>query len=221
MTRTYDEPEGPIDRDTINAYVDEIMQGSWDLAWQAAIPVRFRNASLGALPREVRDPCHRWAEAWAHDSPEAGALLLIGPVGTGKTYAAVATAREYEVPLFVPVVELLDALRPGGDLGTITRQGVTVTAGPVGMQRFAAGVETGLVILDDLGAERPTEWTAERLYAIVNRRWMDQQPTIVTANTTPEKMAETFGPRIYSRLVHNATVVRVGGEDRRRRPPTS
>jgi len=45
---------------------------------------------------------------------------------------------------------------------------------------------------------------------------MDQQPTIVTANTTPEKMAETFGPRIYSRLVHNATVVRVGGEDRRR-----
>jgi len=205
-----------IDRETIDGYVDEIMMQSWDIAWQAAIPVRFRNATIGALAPSVRDPIVRWALAWQHESPEAGALILVGPVGTGKTYAAVAAAREYEVPLFVPVVELLDALRPGGVPTQFDRGGTVHSKGDVRAIHFGVTLNRGLVILDDLGAERPTDWTAERLYALVNRRWMDHQPTIVTTNADPSKLAEAFGARVFSRLADGATVVRCGGEDRRR-----
>lgn len=208
-----------INRDDISAWVAEMEKGTWDSQWKAAVPARFQRARLADLDPEVQGPIGRWADAWRHDSPEAGALILTGAVGTGKTYAAVAAAEVVgQIPLFVPVVELLDALRPGGDPGRFNAGGSVATMGEAKYVHFGRTLERSLLILDDLGAERPTDWTAERLYALVNRRWMEQQPTIVTTNVNPAwpELAEAFGDRVLSRLADGATILRLTGEDRRR-----
>ena len=58
-----------------------------------------------------------------------------------------------------------------------------------------------LLQLDDLGAEKRTEWVLEQLYSIVNERWQDQRSIVVTTNTTDlDELREQIGTRTVSRL---------------------
>ena len=181
----------------------DLRERQLEAQWEARVPQRFRHARLGKLGPETVGPIARWVASWRADvddeGPVPGALVLYGPVGTGKTYAALAACWELQVaPMFWPVVELLDALRPSGGLPTLSP------------------LEQGLLVLDDLGAERATDWSGERLYALVNRRWMNEAPTVVTANVaSPQELRDSVGARVYSRLADGATLVRMTGQDRR------
>jgi DNA replication protein DnaC len=162
------------------------------------MPHRFAHATLTDLSGNVRQLAGRWTDGGMNAN-----VLLLGNVGVGKTHAACAMARQAWTAgssvSFVPVVELLDQLRPQGDPGAYDR---------------AVGVN--VLVLDDLGGERPTDWTGERLYAIVNRRWLEMRPTLVTSNLAPDVLEEQVGPRVFSRLYHEALRLTVGGNDRRR-----
>lgn len=168
--------------------------------WAQAIPNRFRWATLDQLPDAAGATVRLWADTGASCN-----LLLVGPVGVGKTHAAVAAAkllheRGMEVE-FWPVVELLDGLRPGSaDCDTL-------------FDRLTRDAD--VLVLDDLGRQKPTEWADERLYAIVNRRWMDEKPTIVTTTFTARQLTKLVGEHMLSRLAHGATVVTLDGTDRR------
>lgn len=168
--------------------------------WLQAIPSRFSECHMTDLDDKVREVLEAYV-----DAPAARNLVLLGPTGTGKTHAAAAVARAlhaqgWELD-FVPVVELLDELRPGGREGAL--------------ENYASAT---LLLLDDLGAERPTDWTGERMYALVNRRWLEERPTLVTSNLGPDELEAAVGSRVFSRLVGNdAVVVKMTGPDRRRR----
>ena len=71
-----------------------------------------------------------------------------------------------------------------------------------------------LLVLDDLGAERPTEWVRERLYELINYRYNEGKATIFTSNFTPDQIEERLGSRIGSR-VKFADQVEIKGVDRR------
>ena len=58
-----------------------------------------------------------------------------------------------------------------------------------------------LLHLDDLGAEKQTEWVIEQLYAVVNERYERQRALIVTSNVEPDDLEKQLGPRVVSRLV--------------------
>lgn len=169
--------------------------------WAKRIPLRFRDADIHDIEEVERVELSEWASTAPGPSTN---LVLLGPVGVGKTHAAVAALRicheHGKSVMFAPIVEALDALRPGGP--------------PDAGDRLA---RVGVLLLDDLGAERPTDWTSERLYGIVNRRWLDKRPTIVTSNVEPGALEAALDPRLFSRLVHEAVPVRFGGDDRRRR----
>lgn len=182
---------------------DEALSPRWREARWEQIPNRFRWATVG----DLTEPEARDIRAWAEATGPLPNLVLYGPTGTGKTHAAVAAARlrfdAGDEVQFWPVVELLDGLRPGGDLEVWDR----------------AVTDADTLILDDLGASRATDWTDERLYALINRRWLDERPTIVTTNLAPEDLMTAVGERIASRVLGcGAVVLGVGGPDRRLDP---
>lgn len=181
----------------------EGMNGLRRQQWHLQIPSRFVWAELADFTDE---PQHADLTEWAA-KPDGRNLVLLGPVGTGKTHAAIASVRPAHFTgleaRFYPTVELLDGLRPGApepdrlDLYDLAQ-----------MDRL---------VLDDLGGEKATDWTAERLYALINRRWLEERPTVVTSNLEPPELADAIGERTYSRLVgDDAVVIRLSGRDRRR-----
>lgn len=72
-----------------------------------------------------------------------------------------------------------------------------------------------LLIIDDVGTERVTEWVRERLVSIINIRVGAGLATIYTSNLSPEELLEKLGDRVSSRVLDRATVVEITGGDRR------
>lgn len=166
-------------------------------SWAGVVPRRFQAARVTDFAGGVAAKLAAWSA-----EPDRN-LVLLGPVGTGKTHAAVAACYEPHLRGLAvavhPVVELLDLLRPGG---------------PEGAWEHLVAVD--VLVLDDLGTERATDWTGERLGAVVNRRWLEERPIVATTNLEPEALEEAVGPRTYSRLVGGALGLTLGGNDRRR-----
>lgn len=179
---------------------DQPLESGWREARWNQVPNRFRWARLADLDIAWRGD----VAGWAADAGPRPNLVLFGPTGTGKSHAAVAAARlrfdAGDEVAFWPVVELLDGLRPGSDLDVWDR----------------VVYDVDCLVLDDLGASRATEWTDERLYALVNRRWLDERPIIVTTNLPPDALCDAVGERMFSRILGSgAVVLGVGGPDRR------
>jgi DNA replication protein DnaC len=74
-----------------------------------------------------------------------------------------------------------------------------------------------LLVLDDLGAEKPTEWALEKIYQIVNSRYESLGPMIITTNLDLNSLERLLGERTFGRILEMCVPVEVGGEDHRRR----
>lgn len=165
-------------------------------AVRAKLPAAFADV-------EVEHPdVLAWCRGLQQGKPDA--LLLHGSVGTGKTGNAWA-CWPYLIGLgwagaFRATTEqgYLDALLPGGDRQT------------------AAEAETAdLLLLDDVGAASVSDWSRSRLFALLDARWTQGLPTIVTSNLSQKRLAEHIGERATSRLGQHLTVVTLTGRDRR------
>jgi len=127
-----------------------------------------------------------------------GWLLLHGPYGCGKTHLAAAIANfavSMGVPtLFLTVPDLLDTLRFSYSDPSATFE-----------QRFEEVRRVRLLVLDDFGTQNATPWAQEKLFQIVNYRYINRLPLVVTTNLA---LAE-IEPRIRSRLQDPRLVERV------------
>jgi DNA replication protein DnaC len=164
--------------------------------WRDRLPVMFQEAALTDLDLDAQEAIHRWLLADGRN------LVLAGAVGTGKTHAAYALGHwlvaqgtwvEAEA-----VVDLLDDLKPGGR--------------PWAEQEAR---ECQVLILDDLGATRATEWAQERLLAIMDARLRNGLRTVITTNATSDQIAEAWGTRFMDRLRFRQTAVTFTGPSRR------
>jgi DNA replication protein DnaC len=186
---------------------------------------RLREAVCRIVPQRFRAviPVPEAVGAWARRGAEAEGLYLAGPVGTGKTHTAWMAATAWCVAarvrpiggywaeeyigngwhgpniIFARMVDLLDDFRPGDD----------------SLRRVRDCQSADLLVIDDLGAEKPSEWTQERLYSVVDHRYANCLPLLVTGNVPPAKLAEQTGDRVASRLAEMCQVVPVTGSDRR------
>ena len=119
-------------------------------------------------------------------------LLLYGPPGTGKTHLAAAVGNHLVgqgiAAFFTVVPELLNNLRHSLFDNNDDQHGERDL-----LRRIA---EVPVLILDDLGAERGSEWVREQLYLVVNYRYNHLLPTVITTNARFQVM----DPRIASRL---------------------
>jgi DNA replication protein DnaC len=133
----------------------------------------------------------------------SGWLVLWGGVGTGKTHLAMAIAQALAegvsvLPATVP--ELLNMLRSGYKQGDYDEL--------VDMCR-----EIDVLLLDDLGTERSTDWAAEQLFAIINHRYNAQKPTVITTNVNPRDLEPRLASRIQDRFL--CTQVHITSSDYR------
>jgi len=136
-----------------------------------------------------------------------GWMVLLGSYGCGKTHLAAAvsnTAVENGVPaLFITVPDLLDSLR------------FTYNDPEVSFEdRFERIRTAPLLILDDFGTQNATPWAQEKLFQIINYRYINQLPLVVTSNLP----LESIEGRIRSRLEDPelTTIVRINAPDYRR-----
>jgi DNA replication protein DnaC len=73
-----------------------------------------------------------------------------------------------------------------------------------------------LLVIDDIGVEKVSDWLAEQIYLVVNHRYENRLPMIVTSNQSLEDLARTHRPQICSRLQEMCRVVKFTGTDRRK-----
>ena len=150
-----------------------------------------------------------YLENWEENREAGRGLYFCGGVGTGKTHLAVAVMNELIrkrlVPsLFVTVPELLDNLRE-----TYNKPGRNLD------EWMDAVQNADLLVLDDLGSERVTEWVRERLFVIVNHRYREALPTVFTSNIGPKDLAAQLGERTASRIISMCDWISLEGEDYR------
>lgn len=137
-------------------------------------------------------------------------LIFMGGTGTGKSYLSYCIAKELKdrgyTTLFIDIVELLAKLR-----STYNDK-----SGESEHDIMTAIAEVDLLVLDDVGANKPSVWANEKLFDITNKR--SGKNTIYTTNLTPDELKneQTFElKRSYSRMAKNAQIIKMYGKDRR------
>lgn len=161
-------------------------------------------------------------------------LFLHGPYGTGKTHLAVATMYEviknhpesfarrpgpwdydpgYQTGMkftFVSVVDLLTTIRDSFNGSDIRKKKAADLLHQVRCDE--------IVILDDIGAEKPSEWVEEQLYGLIDLRYRTERATIFTTNcSVPKGLEKQVGGRAVSRIIDMTEGMKVDGPDYRKR----
>lgn len=189
----------------------------------AMIPERYRDAGFDSyIPQKgagfasqglALGRLKQYAEGW----PQKSGLLLMGPCGVGKTHLAIATmkalikARQARA-FFYDSRDLLKLIQSTYDKESKSSEVAILEP-----------IETvDLLVLDEFGASKPTEWVVETITRIINKRYNECRPTIFTTNylddppAGEESLEQRIGVRLRSRLFEMADVVAVAGQDFRR-----
>lgn len=166
---------------------------------ETSAPLRFANSDFANLPKEVRAKIDKIRET-------RRGMYIWGTVGTGKTYAAFAIMKRLgELGLratFHTAPELLDLIRDDFD-----------KKDSYNLDRLLEN--RGVLIIDDLGTEKASEWVTETLHKLIDKRYREVLPTIITSNNSLDELVDRLGDRIPSRLAEMCDIVQLEGEDRR------
>lgn len=134
-------------------------------------------------------------------------IFLTGKTGTGKTYALHAIENhclQFNL-ICSPVenwVEVLFELKEKMGKGFLTETVKSITENPI-------------IFIDDIGAEKQTEWGQEMLYLIINRIYEAEKTLFISTNLSFQEFSEKYGDRLTSRICEMCEMKEITGEDKR------
>lgn len=189
------------------------------LLGRSGIKRRFRQRTFRSFVTDTPDrkKAYDAAKGYADQFPDRAAkgegLYIEGSNGTGKTHLAAAISLRL-IEEGIPVVcktstDILEDVKKGYDEGSEA-------------EILKAYKDADLLVIDDLGKEQCTDWSMSTLYAIINDRYEDMKPTIITTNYNADDLARVMTPRGYddgkiraiiSRLRETSTVITMAWED--------
>lgn len=195
----------------------------------SGVPQRYRTARLERfVPVKGQETAYKAACAFVKrfcENRHTDGVYFMGGVGSGKTYLAAAVAEAvmagYPVPereaeraavgkpagsalvRFISTVELFERLKDGYIKGS----------GDALLEELKSAP---LLILDDLGAEKTTDWTRERLFEIIDYRYSRELPLILTTNLRTEDLKRDLGERICDRIRETCVFAPVTAVSQRR-----
>jgi DNA replication protein DnaC len=167
----------------------------------SVIPRKFQGVSFDRPPvTEIEPMVVRVVRSWIEDLEanlaNGRGLWLMGDTGTGKTTLAMLVSKAalqdnrsvaiYSLPKLLARIRRTYDSEPGGDSY---------------LSFFERLTSVDLLHIDDLGAEKRSDWVLEQLYALVNERYEAQRSVLVTTNLDQQQLEEQIGSRTVSRLV--------------------
>jgi len=190
---------------------------------EAGIPARYRHCTLDGFElwnqkdptlAKVRRAVQEFVDLWP--KVDRG-LLLMGPVGTGKTHLAVAALQEI-VATKTPAVRARFR-----DFTSLVLEIQMTFDGSGGSREILSPLITAdLLVLDELGAGKTTPWVMDLLYYLVNTRYVEGRVTIFTTNysdfpklASEESLTDRVSARIRSRLWEMCRRLELRGADYR------
>ena len=193
------------------------------LLQEARIPKRYQHCTLKNFKTPKQDDL--WtakgvAKDFVKEYPNVDmGILFIGPCGVGKTHLAVAIIRELMEKKGMPclfydfrdlLLDIQDSYNPVSESSEIS------VLAPV--------LKTEVLLLDELGARRPTEWIKETIDHILNSRYNDKKITIITSNFLDKpkekdqySLEQRIGNRLRSRLCEMCRTVDMNSDDYRKK----
>jgi DNA replication protein DnaC len=146
-------------------------------------------------------------------------LLFMGPQGVGKTHLAVGIIkkliRQKSIPcLFCTFPELLKEIQNSYNPNTQSSE----------MRILEPILDTQVLVLDELGAQKPSDWVRDQVAYVLNYRYNENKVTIITTNfmdhgaegskpTVTDSLAQRIGDRIRSRLYEMCKDIKMDGKD--------
>lgn len=146
-----------------------------------------------------------------------GSLFIAGKVGAGKTHLASSIANAFildEKPvIFGTLINLLGEIKDSYKDDSETEGNI--------IRRYSS---IPLLVIDDLGKEKPSEWTLEKLFTIINNRYENNLPVVITTNYNRDQLTErlsngsndVIAESIISRLYAMCSGIYLGGKDKRK-----
>lgn len=195
----------PNDIDTSDYTIADHLTDAYRAKLEDLTPALFRD--LKPTSGDVTS----WMRRFVTDRAGYPNLLLQGPTGSGKThnsYAALwgivlhyASKGHRFTFMKTTHADFNQAMRPTADDRHIDS-----------LAEFQA---VDLLLFDDLGAGQLTDWSTDTLHRLIDTRWAEQRPTIITTNLTAAAMRDRLDERIVSRLLHSEQVPLEGVDHRR------
>lgn len=191
------------------AYLKEHRAEAVAAAWsEVDAPRRFADATFDTFePRdgatEALERCQKYASSFDRETTTNG-LFLFGRFGSGKTHLAIATARRILERTFTePIIVAADAL--------VSRYQESDFSSHI----LAEPIDAELLVLDDLGQTRATDFRRETIYRVIDERYREERPTLLTSNLGDGQLREVYGGALVSRLWEMARPIEVTATDYR------
>lgn len=173
--------------------------------------MRYANATIETVDEEIRKTIrNRKVEREGHPNSLSRGICIFGITGSGKTYSLYAIKNvliswglKKEISNVENWVELLFELKEKFS----SNYGIKDTLYEITKNRY--------VFIDDIGAEKQTEWSQEMMYLIFNRVYQKEGILFMTSNLTVDEFTNRYGDRIASRLAEMCDIKELPQEDKR------